>query len=318
MTLMAFGCGGKTEVSADSLGETDAGSTGPDAAMVSDAGKDAAGPTIVPEQGQKILFEVSRVNFAWGVSITGAFITVEGRVYRYDYYGTSSPDGATPYIELTAGMTEEQVTAKHGSQAVPVTMVEQASLLAHFAMLAQARNGALLTQSGCADYGADRYVGYVFDAGTKLYTPVPLGTDGDLAVRNTAGEGELLITWMRELLGEGPERSCQYRAEKCEGAMCPGTPPCAAGNVPMTWDEQGCLDNCGSPSRCGKVESCNVCKAAGAACVVGGDGVAHCVDWVPGCAGTDVTCACGGNDVCAAGGAQCQGSSETGLSCATP
>jgi hypothetical protein len=282
--------------------------------VVADAKPDS---TTIPGQGQKILFEQSRVNYAWGASVTGAYVTAQGQVFTYNYFGTTPGDGAMPYTELVAGMTEEQVTGKFGSNPQLVATVEPNLLLSKFALVGAARAGTLLSQGGCADYGMDRYVGYLYDAATTKYYPVPLGTDGDWSALNTAPEGDLLIEWLRSLIGETGERPCRYRTTVCKGEPCPGLKPCINGSIPMEPNAQGCLANCGSPAQCEQVNACSVCAAANNGCIIDQFGAAHCVAWIPGCQ-QPPECACAGDSVCAAGSAYCHGSSATGLSCSAP
>lgn len=275
-------------------------------------------PITVPATGQHVLFELSYVNFAWGLSINGAYVTDKGEVYQYDYVEDTGGNAGEPYLELVPGMTEAQVTQKHGPSPKLLTTVDPDTLKQKFGLVGGARSGALLSEYGCADYGEQRYVAYLYDDTKHLYTPVMLGTDGDLAVRNTAPEGELLLEWIRSLVGYAGDRMCQLSASACYGEMCPGTQPCDAGEVPMyPSDQDGCMTYCGSVSRCESVPSCSACEADGSACVVDDSGVAHCVSWVPGCQET-ASCGCGGDALCAGGASYCKGTAASGFSCSPP
>jgi hypothetical protein len=321
----ATGCGAETGLTSGERTDVDA-AVATDAANHADAKTNvdattdvdaSTSPVPTPAQGQRILFELSRVNYAWGQSVAGFYVTDEGKVYQYEYFGPTPWDGAEPYVELVPGMTEAQVTGKFGSNAQLVGTVDHATLLAQFGKLGAARSGLLLSEMGCADYGEDRYVGYLYDTATSLYTPVPLGTDGDLAAKNTAPEGDVLIEWIRSISGLTGERACQFATTTCGGTLCSTAPPCTSGTVPMYPSNQGCMTTCGGPSRCDHVDSCAVCIAASSACIVDANGVSHCLDYVQGCQ-QGVACDCGGIDLCAGGTAFCHGAASTGISCSAP
>ncbi len=198
-----------------------------------------------------------------------------------------------------------------------VGKVDASTLLAKFALVGGARRGVLLAQSNCADYGDARYVAYLFDPATSLYTPVMLGSDGDMAVLNTAPEGDQLVEWLRGLPGDTGERACRYQASECFGSLCPGVSPCEAGTVPMMPSDAGCMTYCGSASRCESVPDCATCAAEGSACVLDERDGLHCVRWLPGCS-SDMSCDCGGDGLCASGASSCRGTAASGLSCARP
>ena len=107
----------------------------------------------MPGTGQKILFEVTYVNYAWGLDLQGAYVTADGAIYQYDYFG-SSPDAAMPDVSYAPEMTEQQVMAKYGSNAKLVGQVDKTTLLAKYALLGAAQAGTLLSQNNCADLTA--------------------------------------------------------------------------------------------------------------------------------------------------------------------
>ncbi len=296
-------------------------------ALPSCGGKAVAPPptdatVIVPAEGQHILFEETRVSGGWGGSSTtlkGLFITSDGQVFAYqDSYNTMVGD-QLPVTMVFAGMTEAQLTAKHGSHAQLVTTVDSSTLLQKFSLLAGASRGTLLSKSACADFGDDRFFGYFFDPETSTYTPVPLGTNGDLAVRNTAPEGSQLISWIRSLVGESGEMSCDYRVEDCGKPVCADVGACGENLVPVANHGEPCASYCGAPSSCGEVASCSECNSYAPACVLDQFGKHHCLSWYVGCESLEtLSCACAGEYLCAGGADLCRGDVASGFSCASP
>lgn len=326
--LLAVSCGGQAVTSAAGAGDQGDSGTGADATAPADAGlpdsaplADAAGgdaavpvDAAVPGAGQKVLFDVSYVNYAWGAAINGYYVTREGDVYGYDYVAEYGPDAPPPYLDWSTAMTEAQVTQKYGTQSKLVGHIEAGELALRFGLVAEAQQGALLPQSMCADFGQITYAAYRYDDTTARYTPVLLGTDGDMALKNTAPDAETLIEFLRTAAGEQGERVCAFVERPCFGELCPGTAPCEEGTVPMDPTGDGCMSYCGMVTWCASVPDCGTCAAAGDACVVDGAGVARCVGWVPGCAGVP-ECGCGGAGLCAGGAPYCHGTAEGGITC---
>lgn len=325
LSSLLAACGGTVDASNDQAPAPDAGFPPNDSGQSVDASEaapsvDAASPEssvppTVPPQGQKILFEMSYVNYAWEPTVSGFYITADGSVFKYDYYH-SSPDAGDPFVELAPAMTEEQVTGKYGPSPTLITKIDPNTLLQRFALVGAARTGTLLWQYLCADAGEARYVAYLYDPASSTYTAVMLGSSGDRALKNTALEGGELMQWLRTL-GAGSPDFCDYRVMSCDKELCDGTPACQAGEVPMGQPEQTCFDDCASPPSCEHVASCPVCTAAKAACVIDQFGLAHCMHYLHGCSDT-VTCECGGDQICAGGKSFCHGDAVSGLTCSAP
>ncbi len=277
---------------------------------------------ITPAEGQRILFEETRVSGGWGGSSTtlkGLFITSDGEVFSYeDSYNTTAGQ-PLPDTKVFAGMTESQLTAKHGANPHLITTVESAALLQKFSLVAGASRGTLLSQSACADFGDDRFFGYFYDLETSTYTPVPLGTNGDLAIRNTAPEGSALMSWIRSLGGQTGEASCEYRVDDCSKPSCPNAGPCGDNLIPVARDGESCASYCGAPSSCSEVASCSECNTYSPTCVIDQSGKHHCLSWYVGCESLDsISCACAGEHLCAGGADLCRGDLASGFSCASP
>jgi len=322
--LVVAACGGTVDASSDLSPGSDAGLTpdSSDAAVSIDSSStvDATvmhpDSSVPPAEGQKILFEMSYVNYAWAPMVTGFYVTIDGSVFKYDFYG-SSPDAGDPFISLVPGMTEEQVTGKYGASPVLVTKIDTGVLLQRFALVGAARTGTLLSQYLCADAGEARFVAYLFDPATSSYTPVMLGSNGDHATKNTAPEADELVKWLGTL---GPVEGvdfCEYRTLSCDKELCDGTPACTTGEQPIGQPEEACFDDCASPPSCEHVASCAICAAGGSDCVVDQLGLAHCMYKAYGC-DDHLTCECAGDQICAGGKPFCQGDAVNGLRCVAP
>jgi hypothetical protein len=271
----------------------------------------------VPAPGQRYLFEMTRENFAWGATLKGAYVTADGNVYRYDYYGSNAQAGCCPFHDAVPGMTEQQVTEKYGSGPQLVATVDRATLLAKYALVGPSRGGMLLRQSFCADYGQERAVAWIYDSTAARYTPVVLAAEGDTAVRNTAPEADALAAWMRSLVGDTMTGACAFRTKRCAGQPCPGAPACSTVTVPVSDNAAGCLESCNVAEWCESVADCSACALGQQACLIDQQGGKHCAKWYPGCQ-QGVSCDCAGDNLCAAGAAACRGTPETGLRCVAP
>ncbi len=319
--ILCTSCGGTV-----SAGDDQTPADGHDAGPASDASEasvvgDAGGgyDAVVPPAGQKILFESSYVNYAWQPSVSGFYVTADGTVYKYDYYASAPPDAGYPYTEYGPSMTEAQVTGKYGTAATVFGKLDANELHERLGALGAARGGTLLTQGTCADFGVVRYAGYIYDSATATYTPVLLGAHGDMAVKNTAPEAQALLEWFRDEIGDAQQQGfCEFQELNCALPACPDADACKQGWVPVSHDETGCAQSCGSPSMCEQVSSCDVCGAANEACLRDQGGNAHCVRWVEGCSYGEVDCACGGDSLCAGGEAYCHGDPHGGMSCVAP
>ncbi|MBI2394815.1 MAG: hypothetical protein HYV09_34920 [Deltaproteobacteria bacterium] len=293
------GCGGKT-IDAESSIDGDA--------ATSDTGGSAvdATPVLPPATGQKLLFEAGYVNYAWGFTYGGTYVTADGAVYRYSYRATSGTD--PKYPPLRAGMSEEEITAKYASNREVIGKVDPKELSAMYALVTRAEEGALLQTSNCADAGDRTYVAFRYDAASKTYSPVILGGDGDRAIESTAPAGKTLSDWLAKLGGD-PRDSCAPMPR----IACTG---CTVKACSKSWEVAACDGSCTSPMRCADVSSCAACGTVGT-CVLDASARAHCSSLTT-CRGAGITCECGGDELCAGGKAWCRGSATTGFRCQRP
>ena len=310
--LLLASCGGKAELSESNAGSAgDAGSGGATGgsggaiaggsggtAGTSGTGGQATGgtggTTIVPPPDQAILFEVSNENYAWGATLDGFFITVEGDVFVYDFYAGNPSGEMPPYA--AQHMTEQELRERWGTVTPgPVAKVPVDELLTWHASLGSIAQGILLRDWVCADAGDRTYLGYLYDPATKLYSRVVAGVDGDLAARNLAAEAEGLVAWLADVAGI--DRYCVFQGVECTGAMCnTPSPACEPGQVPSVVN--GCWGDCVPASRCLQVDDCSWC--GGQVCATSGAQTYHCPFNY--CAGPPCQCPTnpcgGGEDVC--------------------
>jgi hypothetical protein len=278
-------------------------------------------PPTTPSPGQQYLFEASYVNFGRSATINGVYVNSEGKVYQYDYYPSQSPDAGRPNTEYTQEMTESDVSGKYGTSPELVTTIDRDTLLANYANVGAARAGALVGRKQCSDYGYVRYVAWVYDADAAVYTPVQLGANGDLAMRNTRPEAAQLMAWLDSLDGSSDPPECGYSSSPCSETVCPGAAACRSGFVPMRSGEGSCSDDCGLPTNCTSVPDCSACTAGQDVCILDTQLGKRCSDlhetaraeWT-----ADLSCDSAGEGICAGGKAYCRGSVAEGFSCLPP
>jgi hypothetical protein len=169
-----------------------------------------AGPqpcSICPAIDQRILFEMSFANYAWGRVFKGFYIDDAGNVVSYTYT-VDIPDAApwsTPY-------TEEQLMERYSQNPEPVCVVPDWELYHHFALISAAAAGPISSPAvACFDAGIAYYVAYIYDSESRLYQPVLLYQMGDIAQKNFAPEAETVFYWMMSLVGYDPDQIfCGY------------------------------------------------------------------------------------------------------------
>ncbi len=308
VALLLASCGGKAELSESNAGSAgDAGSGGatggsggmggsggaPSGGSGGTATGGSGGTTVTPPPDQTILFEVSNENYAWGQTLNGIFVTVEGDVYAYDYF-EGNPSGELPPPAFQH-MTEQQLRERWGTVKGPIANVPVDELYAWHASLPSVAEGIILRDWGCADAGERTFLGYLYDPGTKQYSRVVAGVDGDLAGRNLATQANELVRWLAGVAGV--ERFCEFQGVECTGAVCLApSPVCDPGQVPSVVN--GCWGSCVPVNRCLQVSDCSVCE--GQPCATSADNTFHCPFNY--CAGPPCQCPTnpcgGGEDVC--------------------
>jgi hypothetical protein len=300
LSLFAAGCGARTLE--DYYVPSDAGAdTLVDASISYDAAP--------PPTGQKLLFELGYVNWAWGFTFSGAYVNAAGEVWSYSYpQSTTTPPVPTP--QLKPGMTEAEITAKYAYGAKLVGTLSKADLATAWALVDGAEKGTLVRQSNCADAGEFTFVAWRWDAAANLYSPITLAIHGDLAARSTAPEATQLVAFLQKATGTDGFDSCAPRTPYvCAGTGC-GVGACKA------WETAACDGKCVNPTGCDAVNDCGKC-GSGRSCVLDAAGGVHC-SATNTCATGDTGCACLGDQVCAGGAAWCKDTTGGAMKCVRP
>ncbi|MBN1606700.1 MAG: hypothetical protein JW940_08700 [Polyangiaceae bacterium] len=249
-------------------------------------------PPLEPAEGQRLLFERAHSNFAWGpqhVQSNGRFVTADGNVYEY-----STPvqeDGTFgDLLRRKDRMTEQQVSAKYGSSPELVATVSESELLAMFALVAEARTGALFEAYCGNDAGVDEYVAWLYDPSTSLYGPVLVGAEGDTCVVNSNPAAATIMDWLCTLTGG---MRCGYAhgtrdVPSCDG--CTDSDIC----VMMPDGKSHCSSAGCPPENCQATFSCGTIPNA------------------------EATCDCAGAEICSGGRAWCKQLGQEEFTCEAP
>jgi hypothetical protein len=148
------------------------------------------------DSGQRILFEMEYVNFAWGHQHRGFYVDSDGGVWTYDVSGTPwEPARHDAY-------TLEELEAKYGSRREPLTTVPARKIEEMRRLIESASRGGLTEPVGnCADFGSITYRAFEYDADGSLYRPVLLYQAGDVALKNTSLSAARITGWLMEIGG---------------------------------------------------------------------------------------------------------------------
>ncbi len=157
----------------------------------------AAGEGEVIEQ--KVLYNISYVNFAWGYSHNGIYIDNEGNVFEYKF-----TDGDAGWINTRdETYTEEEILANFTRPSIRsrIDKIDRATLLEKYKLIKPASEGEIVRTSGGADMGSFSYTAYLFNSQTKQYKAVILDSFGDWKVENRSPSAKALHQWLRQRLG---------------------------------------------------------------------------------------------------------------------
>jgi len=144
------------------------------------------------------LFDCYRANSAWGLTYAGKVIARDGQVWTYSRRGKALPlaskeGGRNSYEAADLAAKYEGGTATQ--------QIDAAVLTEHAALIEKAAAGTITsTDTGVRDAGGSSCHAYVFDAATRRYGDVELGSDGgvsDRRIGNDAAEAKLLLDWLR-------------------------------------------------------------------------------------------------------------------------
>ena len=250
-------------------------------------------PILGPD-GEEIVFQVARANFAWGRTSRGFFINARGEVRRFDSFDT--PDQVFYPLDLPPNPRHADLLKSFGAHPAMVSVVPAAELAAQRALAQAARNAPLVCGQAAKDLGGIDYQAW-FMNGDGVYSPVRLGEEGNVSCRSLSPAGERVKAWLQTVTGMGslglqlPARTCKAR-------------PCSGG------------EECFSETYCESVLDCGWCEGS-TVCVEGTDGKKHCsMGDRPDC--KDRTCTCFGHAICPGGDGDCREATGGALTCRYP
>ena len=147
------------------------------------------------------LFDCYRSNSAWGFTLTGQVVDVDGRIWTYRSQGKSwlpnvVQDGGARFYD------EADLHAKY-TDAKPLNTVDAATLAEKAKLLEAAAAGSMtIADGGARDAGYSGCHAYVRDAAHRRYRDVDLGSDGgvnDTRVKNESEAAQQLLAWLQSI-----------------------------------------------------------------------------------------------------------------------
>ena len=148
----------------------------------------------VVRNGQKVLFQYERSDFAWGRYQVGWFIDSEGYVRAYKYPEQWKYQDQTNHISK-ADMDANLLYADSVCFKIDAQMLSK-----KVALIQKASEGKLSDPIGrMADYGELTYSCFTFDTTTQKYQVVLLSETGDFDMENTSKEAKALFEWLKEV-----------------------------------------------------------------------------------------------------------------------
>jgi hypothetical protein len=262
---------------------------------------DGAGGT--PDAGEtgsapRILFEAS---YQWEYGsvrvLDGIYLTADGSVFAYDYYGGQDPSSFEPPPRALPRSSLEDLETRWGTVSGPIAHVPPEELEARYAQVEDLARGVLLHEMGFLDMAEISYVAYRYDATNERYSRVVLGVSGLFHIRNLVSGADELVAWLSTLQGKFPSTGW---GQECVGATCTEPPPQCPWGVPSVHD--GCWGACIRATSCLEVSDCSWCDAP-SVCAASTTGSLHCSRRC----GEDDACDClygpcaGGRDFCSLG-----------------
>ena len=164
-------------------------------AQADDAEAPATAQTLVP------VFDCFAMNSAWGFTLSGKLVDVDGNVFSYGRRGKAWL--AMPVMEGSAKYYSETDLQDKFSDARRTGHVDAAVLAGNTALIDAAGAGKLaVADGGARDAGSSGCHAYVHDAARKRYRDIELGSDGgvsDMRTTNEAAEAQQLLKWLRSV-----------------------------------------------------------------------------------------------------------------------
>ena len=156
---------------------------------------ETAASTLVP------LFDCYRTNSAWGYTLSGRLIDVDGRLWTYGRRGKAwlpqAMEDAGVRFYPAADLLEKYTDAQQSGSVDAATLAEKSKLIA------DAAAGQMVPEdSGVRDAGYSGCHAYVRNAAHRGYRDVDLGSDGgvnDTRVKNDSEAAQQLLAWLRSI-----------------------------------------------------------------------------------------------------------------------
>jgi len=155
---------------------------------------DSPSAATVDDIEQEYLFEVERVNYAWGFDWVGLVIDREGNVYAFDH----SHEPWEPASNDSYSGAELLDKYEHGMRLAG--NIDQRTLVRQFNRISDVGDSFQEPLISCADAGQLTYRAFRYAAETELYVPLVLREEGDRPRQNTSNAGEDLSDWLRNLI----------------------------------------------------------------------------------------------------------------------
>ncbi len=246
----------------------------------------------------RILFEASHQWDYGSVRVLdGIYLTDDGSVFAYDYYGGKDPSSFEPPPRALRRSSLQELETRWGTVTGPIAHVPPEELEARYAQVEDLARGVLLHEMGYPDLAEISYVAYRYDPTSAQYARVVLGVSGRFHIKNLVSGADELMAWLSTFLGRYPST---ILGQECVGATCTEPPPQCPWGVPSVHD--GCWGACILALYCLEVPDCSWCEAE-TVCAASTTGSLHCSRQ---CSEGDV-CDClygpcaGGSDFCSLG-----------------
>ena len=150
------------------------------------------------ENRQKILFEYSYGNWAWGYQKLGTYIDKVGDVYSYQYGSGDEPWQPKKEEEYS----EKELLDKFSHNNTYRWTVNADTLLSMYNLIDEAAKGPYSDRINTgADGGGYSIIAYQYETKSGAYIPIKLQLTGDWSYKNLSSAAEVLLPWLIRNLG---------------------------------------------------------------------------------------------------------------------
>lgn len=144
--------------------------------------------------GQKVLFQFERANYAWGSFQRGWFIDSEGYVRTYD-----QPQHWL-HLDQYSQISKSDMDANLLNADSVCFKIDAQELAKKVELILKASEGKLSEPAYVmADYGGLTYSCFMFDTTSQKYQSILLSQSGDVEIHNTSNEAKVLFEWLVEI-----------------------------------------------------------------------------------------------------------------------